>query len=111
SAARHRHTIAKTGCRRRRSQHRSHGRSYLERSNRTSQRLAPGYWQDEVMPAHAVIIGGGSPVYMAAASSGRIATALRNTIMRATPAGVALRGLDSVIGWTPPDSTSDPKEC
>src|SRR5699024_10365062 len=48
---------------------------------------------------------------MAAASSGRIATALRNTITRATPAGVALRGLDSVIGWTPPDSTSDPEGC
>src|SRR5699024_11844145 len=39
--------------------HRSHGRSYLERSNPTGQRLASGYWQDEVMPAHAVIIGGG----------------------------------------------------
>lgn len=48
---------------------------------------------------------------MAAASSGRLLTALRNTIMRATPAGVALRGLDSVIGWTPPDSTPDPEGC
>src|SRR5699024_1677412 len=85
--------------------HRSHGRSYLERSNPTGQRLASGYWQDEVMPAHAVIIGGGIAGLAAA-------TALQNrswhvTILEREPApaevgaGItlwpnALRALDAL---------------
>lgn len=47
---------------------------------------------------------------IAAASRGRIPTAVRNAAVSLTPAHVALRGLDSVIGWSPPARISVPEE-
>ncbi|HVV21177.1 MAG TPA: FAD-dependent monooxygenase [Pseudonocardiaceae bacterium] len=42
----------------------------------------------------------------AAALHGRVSTAVRNTVVRIIPAGLALRGLDDVVGWHPPGTAN-----